>query len=163
MPIPEHFGIRTNLNDHVVVKVSAQVRRHDGGAAHGQQVIVASDDIADDRIEIDARHAGSRENDIRREPAVGHVECALCNGWCSTACRVQGAQSVAADEDFTVDLKFSIARRVDGYLTKVTIAVMKWANGDDVAAVYRAHFDQRAANANVLLINRLNLGDDDLL
>ena len=140
------------------MEVSAAVAWNDCSAANGQEVALALDHVADNRIPVMTRHARACQHNVCSEFALGHVQRAAGNRWCSPASRAQCAQAVGTNIHVAVDLELGVIGGVDPDSSKVASAIMKRPNCDDIIARVLIHTNKWAANTNVFFINRM-LGD----
>ena len=67
--VAEYLRIRPDFDDDVVMEMRTAVRRNERGAAHGQEVAVTPDDVADNRVTFVTGHARACKHRVRREPA----------------------------------------------------------------------------------------------
>ena len=133
------------------------------GAANGQEISVALDDVADNRIVIDAGHAGTGKYDIRRKFTLGNVERPGGNGRRTLAGCIECTQPFNAGKQLFIDLELGLIRDMYVDSPKIALAIVEGTNSDRVSHLIFADADQRTTYANVLFIDWRDFGKNELL
>ena len=107
------------------MEVCAAIRRHDRRTANGQEVAVALDHVADDRIAIDAGNARAGQNDIGRKLACRNIQRAGRDRRRALPGSGEGAQTFESCEHFAIDLEIRVVGGVNRDLAEIALAVME--------------------------------------
>jgi len=111
-------------------------------------------------VEAFAADARARVDDLRREVAVLRVQSAERHGQGARRLLREGREARRARRRNAIDLEARLGGGVHGYAAEIAVAAMPRAHVDRVRARVGVHADEGTANAQVLLLDGLDFGDD---
>ncbi len=139
------------------------IARDDRCAAHGQEIAVALDDIADDRILVGSRHTRAGQNDIGRERAIGCRNRTFGDRGRSLAGGVQRTQTIGACKHVAIDFELGVVGHMYLEPAEITDPVMERPNCDRVGHLIHSDRSEWSANADSLFVDRVYFGNDELV
>ena len=152
-----------DLDDDVVVEVCAPVGRNDGGTAYRQEVAVARNDIAHDRIALDARHAVAGEHAFGGELTLGNVEHTERNAGRAETRSLERLESGRTGIHHAVDLELGVVGDGHRNAAEVAVPVPERPYGNRIGHLCRIDVGDGSAKAQRLFVDRADFGENKRL